>query len=163
MRRPDQQDPSRHHGTQQTTPWTAWLPVLVAMAIMATGCLSTFLVLQLDEFRPKVGDIVAFKPGTQDTDMWQMKIPATVVSATGSPTAACSLDPNVIAEHGGSLVVEGLQTQPSLRYRLHWAGAETARSDDCGASANIVVSRTDLQRLANAAGGFGVGNKGIVH
>jgi hypothetical protein len=25
-----------------------------------------------------------------------------------------------------------------------------------------VLSRTDLQRLANAAGGFGVGDKGIV-
>jgi hypothetical protein len=161
MRRPDQQDPTRH-GTQQTTPWTAWLPVLVAMAIMATGCLSTFLVLQLDEFRPKVGDIVAFKPGTQDTDMWEMNIPATLVSSTGSPIAACSLDPNVIAEQGGSLVVESLRSQPTVQYRLHWAGAETARSGDCGASANILVSRTNLQRLANAAGGFGVGSKGIV-
>ena len=44
---------------------------------MITGCLSTFLVLQLDEFRPKVGDIVAFKPGSEDTDMWQITIPAT--------------------------------------------------------------------------------------
>jgi len=33
---------------------------------------------------------------------------------------------------------------------------------NCGAAANILVSRTDLQRLANAAGGFGVGDKGIV-
>lgn len=162
MRRPDQQDPIRNtsdHGT----PWAAWLPVLVAMAIMATGCLSTFLVLQLDEFRPKVGDIVAFKPGSQDGDMWQMSIPATLVSDMGTPVAACSLDPNVIAEKGGSLVVEGLQDRPSLQYRLHWAGADTARSGgNCGPSANLLVSRTDLQRLANAAGGFGVGDKGFV-
>lgn len=161
MRRPDQQDPTRHD-TRHATPWAAWLPVLVAMAIMATGCLSTFLVLQLDEFRPKVGDIVAFKPGSQDTDMWEMIIPATLVSTMGSPVSECSLDPNVIAENGGSLVVEGLQDKPTLQYRLHWAGSETARSGDCGASANLLVSRTDLQRLANAAGGFGVGDKGIV-
>jgi hypothetical protein len=133
------------------------------MAIMITGCLSTFLVLQLDAFRPKVGDIVAFKPGSQDTDMWQIAVPATLVSATGSSLAECSLDPNVMAANGGSLVVEALQDRPSLQYRIHWAGSATARSaGDCGGSANLLVSRTDLQRLANAAGGFGVGEKGIV-
>jgi hypothetical protein len=95
--------------------------------------------------------------------MWQMTIPATLVSAMGSPVAACSLDPNVMADKGGSLVVEGLEDQPSLQYRVHWAGAETAHvGGNCGASANLLVSRTDLQRLANSAGGFGVGDKGIV-
>jgi hypothetical protein len=154
-------------GTGQTpegTPLAAWLPVLAAMAIMVTGCLSTFLVLQLDEFRPKVGDIVAFRPGSQDTDMWQMTIPANRVSATGSPVAQCSLDPNVMAEKGGSLVVEGRQDVPSLQYRVHWAGSETTAQtpSNCGETADLLVSRTDLQRLANAAGGFGVGDKGIV-
>jgi hypothetical protein len=141
----------------------AWLPVLAAMAIMVTGCLSTFLVLQLDEFRPKVGDIVVYKPASQDTDMWQMTIPATMVSATGSQLADCSLDPNVMADKGGSLVVEGLENDPSLQYRVHWAGSATAQTTgNCGASADLLVSRTDLQRLANAAGGFGVGDKGYV-
>ncbi len=159
---PDQHKPTRN-GSAERTPLSAWLPVLAAMAIMITGCLSTFLVLQLDEFRPRVGDIVAYKPGSQDTDMWQMTIPATLVSGLGSPSAECSLDPNVMAAEGGSLVVEGLQDQPSLRYRVHWAGSATAKTGDCGSSANLTVSRTDLQRLANAAGGFGVGDKGIVH
>jgi hypothetical protein len=162
MRQPDQHEPSRHD-TSEGTGLAAWLPVLAAMAIMITGCLSTFLVLQLDEFRPKVGDIVAFKPGSQDTDMWQMTIPATMVSATGAALAGCLLDPNVIAEAGGSLIVEGLQDQPSLQYRVHWAGSPTAQTaGNCGRSADLLVSRTDLQRLANAAGGFGVGDKGIV-
>jgi hypothetical protein len=166
MRRPDQHEPSRNsapQGTPHGTPLAAWLPVLAAMAIMVTGCLSTFLVLRLDEFRPKVGDIVAFRPGSQDTDMWQLTIPATPVAATGSPAAACSLDPNVMAEKGGSLVVEGRQDEPSLQYRVHWAGAETTRTAaNCGDSVDLLVSRTDLQRLANAAGGFGVGDKGVV-
>jgi len=140
-----------------------WLPVLAAMAIMITGCLSTFLVLQLDAFRPKIGDIVAFKPGSQDTDMWQMKIPARLISRTGQAQADCSLDPNMMAEKGGSLVVEGLQTAPILQYQVHWAGSATDHaSENCGESASLVISRTDLQRLANAAGGFGVGDKGIV-
>jgi hypothetical protein len=159
---PDQHKPDRNT-TPQGTSLAAWLPVLAAMAIMVTGCLSTFLVLQLDEFRPKVGDIVAFRPGSQDADMWQMTIPATILSAMGSPVSGCSLDPNVMAEKGGSLVVEGLQDDPSLQYTVHWAGSRTAgTTGNCGDSANLLVSRTDLQRLANAAGGFGIGDKGIV-
>jgi hypothetical protein len=162
MRQSDHQEPHRNspaHGT----PLSAWLPVLAAMAIMVTGCLSTFLVLQLDEFRPRVGDIVAFKPGSQDSDMWQVTIPAAMLSTTGASVAECALDPNVMATKGGSLVVEGLQNAPSLQYRVHWAGSATAGAGgNCGDAADLLVSRTDLQRLANAAGGFGVGNKGIV-
>lgn len=175
MSQPDRPDTNRNnppggapqrspHGTSEGTPLSAWLPVLAAMAIMVTGCLSTFLVLQLDEFRPKVGDIVAFRPGSQDTDMWQMTIPAVRVSALGVGGAQCALDPNVMAEKGGSLVVEGRREVPALQYRVHWAGSETTAqvASNCGDSADLLVSRTDLQRLANAAGGFGVGDKGIV-
>jgi hypothetical protein len=158
MRRPDQRDQGRN-----TTPLAAWLPVFAAMAIMVTGCVSTFLVLQLDQFRPKVGDIVVFKPGSQDSDMWQMTIPATLLSASGSRLAECTLDPNVMATTGGSLIVEGRQEDPDLQYQVHWAGERTsANGGDCGGSANFLVSRTDLQRLANAAGGFGVGEKGVI-
>jgi hypothetical protein len=140
----------------------AWLPVLAAMAIMLTGCLSTFLVLQLDEFRPKIGDIVVFKPGLQDPDMWQMTIPAQMVSSKGAPAGRCVLDPDVIAKKGGSLIVEGLQLKPSLEYMVHWAGSRSTHGrENCGTNTELTVSRTNLQRLANAAGGFGVGNKGI--
>jgi len=162
MRPFDPHEPSRNAAPERA-PAAAWLPVLAALAIMVTGCLSTFLVLQLDAFRPNIGDIVAFKPGSQDTDVWQMTIPATLVSAMGVPVEACSLDPNVMAEHGGSMIVEGRQDVPAVQYRVHWAGSATARTDgNCGSSANLLVSRTDLQRLANAAGGFGVAGKGIV-
>jgi hypothetical protein len=161
--RPSDQHPPRRRDTRRGTSLAAWLPVLAAIVIMITGCLSTFLVLRMDEFRPKVGDIVAFKPGSEDTDMWQITIPATAVSAIGSPLAECSLDPNVMEANGGSLVVEGVEDKPALQYRVHWAGSATAKiNGDCGQSANLVLSRTDLQRLANAAGGFGVGDKGIL-
>ncbi|OYV35562.1 MAG: hypothetical protein B7Z80_18030 [Rhodospirillales bacterium 20-64-7] len=161
MRPFDRHGSGRHNSTHQTS-LTAWLPVLAAMAIMVTGCLSTFLVLQLDEFRPKLGDIVAFKAGSQDTEMWQMTIPAKIVSAAGTPAGACTLDPNVMAEDGGSLVVESVQEAPSLAYTVHWSGTRTAgNNSSCGASAEMTISRTDLQRLANAAGGFGVGDKGV--
>jgi hypothetical protein len=158
MRRPDH----REDGTDGSS-FATWLPVLAAMGIMVTGCLSTFLVLQLDEFRPKIGDIVVFKPGSPDTDMWQMAIPATFVPDKNAPAPACTLDPRIMATDGGSLVVEGRQEEPTLSYRVHWAGIRTATDGgNCGSAADLTVSRTDLQRLANAAGGFGVGEKGIV-
>jgi hypothetical protein len=157
MRRPDPR-----HESRNTTSITAWLPVLAAMAVMVTGCLSTFLVLQLDEFRPKVGDVVVFRPGSEDSDMWQMTVPATVVNQAATAHRTCSLDPNVIATDGGSLVVEQRQETPVLGYQVHWAGQHTDKSTaDCGQQADLIVSRTDLQRLANAAGGFGIGDKGI--
>ncbi len=157
MRRPDPPQDSR-----TTTSITAWLPVLVAMAVMVTGCLCTFLVLQLDVFRPKVGDIIAFRPGSQDIDMWQMTVPAAVVEGMTPTARSCSMNPNVIATDGGSLVVEAQRETPFLGYQIHWSGSHTDRTADCGPQADLLVSPTDLQRLANAAGGFGVGNKGIV-
>jgi len=162
MGRLDQREPGRRP-SPQGAPFTAWLPVLAAMAIMVTGCLGTFLVLQLDEFRPKVGDMVVFKPGSEDTDTGQMTIPAMPVSAMGSPAGTCLLDPNVMAADGGSLVVESRRTEPSLQYVVHWAGPQTSKDNgNCGSDADLMVSRVDLQRLANAAGGFGIGEKGIV-
>ncbi|HEX4366944.1 MAG TPA: hypothetical protein VH023_08955 [Rhodopila sp.] len=166
MRRPNQNEPPRNsnpNGASERAPLAAWLPVLAALGIMITGCLSTFLVLQLDEFRPKVGDIVAFKPGSADSDMWQMTIPAHRVSTAGPARAACTLDPNVMADKGGSLIVEGREDAPSVLYQVHWAGSQTAQAaGNCGVSADLLVSRVDLQRLANAAGGFGVEDKGLV-
>lgn len=157
LRRPDE-----HGHKSSSSSLTAWLPVLAAVGIMATGCLSTLLVLQLEEFRPKVGDMVVFRAGSQDVDMWQMHIPATVVSTTGEALGACALDPSVISASGGSLVVEARHLTPTLLYRVHWAGQRTTGdAANCGNDAELTVTRTDLQRLANAAGGFGIGNKGI--
>ena len=94
--------------------------------------------------------------------MWQMNIAATLVSATGQATGECTLDPNAMAATGGSLVVESRRTEPSLQYIVHWVGLQpSAKTGGCGSDVDVMVSRTDLQRLANAAGGFGVGDKGI--
>jgi len=155
--------PNPHQDSRNQAPSTAWLPVLAAILVMVTGCLSAVFVLQLDEFRPKLGDIVAFRPGSQDADIWQMSIPATIVAHNGAAVGTCSLDPNVVATGGGSMVVEARQDTPSLQYQVHWSGVRTDKPGaDCGASADLLISRTDLQRLANTAGGFGIGDKGIL-
>jgi hypothetical protein len=162
MRRSEQHEPSRNgapHGTLRGTSLATWLMLMMATAIMMIFYLSIVLVLQLDAFRPKVGDIVVFRPLSQNSIISQMTVPA---SATRFHGAECSLDPNVIAEEGGSMIVEARQDEPSLLYRVHWGGSKTAlASSDCGGSADLLMSRADLQKLANAAGGFGVGDKRI--
>ena len=139
-----------------------WAPALVAIGVMITGFAGTLMVLQLDTFRPRVGDIVAFHPTAEDTDAWQLQVPATLVTGARRESA-CTLNPSVMAANGGSLMVEARQdTSPPL-YQLHWAGTKTENGpSDCGASADLRVTRTDLQKLANAAGGFGVGNQRLM-
>jgi hypothetical protein len=154
MKRPDQ--PQEERSAQAIN---AWVPLIAAAMVIVTGCVSTFLVLLLDEFRPKLGDMVVYRPGSQDTDLWQMALPAYPSSAETAPV--CVLDPNVMAAEGGSLVVEARLTDAN-RYMVHWAGrATSAGATDCGAAADVWISRQDLQRLANAAGGFGIRDKGI--
>ena len=68
----------------------------------------------------------------------------------------CKLQPVVMASAGGSLVVER-RTNNSRTYLVHWAGQQTSDpASDCGTTADLLVSRTDLQLLSNAVGGPGV-------
>jgi hypothetical protein len=79
-------------------------------------------------------------------------------SMHGAITRNCTLSPSAMAEGGGSLVVEARRMSSPPIYRVHWAGERTSTSGaDCGRAADLVLSRTDLQKLANTAGGFGVG------
>src|ERR1700723_3192788 len=112
MRQPEQQDSSRNGtppGTSRGTLLANWLLLLMATAIMMIFYLSIVLVLQLDEFRPRVGDIVVFRPASQKSMISRMTVPE---SATRFRGAECSLDPTVMAEEGGSIIVEGRQDEP---------------------------------------------------
>ena len=161
MRQPGQREPSRNGtpgGTPHGTLPVTCLALLVTAAILVIGCLRTFLTLQHESY-PKVGDIVVFQSRSQDAYMSQISIPATLVSEAGSHVARCSLEPNVMAEKGGSLIVERRQDEPSLLYLVHWAGSATAgTTGNCGRAADLLLSHRDLQRLANGGGGFGIGD-----
>jgi hypothetical protein len=125
--------------------------------------MSTLMALELDSLRPGVGDVVVFRPATQDSDAWQMDVPATNVVSKAVTNGTCTLNPNVMAVDGGSLIVESRQDSSPPQYRLHWAGEHTADgASDCGRSAELTLSRVDLQKLANAAGGFGIDNNGLL-
>ena len=127
-----------------------------ALATATTG-LSVFS--QLNELGPIVGNILVFKRSEVMADWWRVK--ATIderAFATwqgGGVVRTCDLSPSAMVAGGGSLVVEARRMSSPPLYRVHWAGKYTSRGlDNCGASADLVVSRSDLMRLADVAGGF---------
>jgi len=115
-----------------------------------------FTVNLVDALRPKVGDMIVFDAGGRHNDPARVDAPRW---ANGRAVGeVCAMDPAIIAANGGSLVIEARDPSGGeMEYRLHWAGAHSANGQgDCAGSADVAVSRVDLQRLANAAGGFGV-------
>jgi hypothetical protein len=149
------------HNEGQDTHWVAAAAAVLVAFVMLVGSFATFVLIDLDALRPKVGDMVVFRPNTQEQDIWQVEVPVYQPAARGHTT--CVLDPAVIARQGGSLVVEARdEARPAAEYRLHWAGAHSANgTGDCAGSADVTVSRIDLQKLANAAGGFGLNHMGV--
>ena len=161
-----QPDPNRPDPSSYTGP--AWAPALSALVLMvAIGAMSTWMVLRYDLARPGVGEMIVFVPSTPDADVWRLPVEASAISGHGSSRdgisgrglsrEGCVFDSTVMAMHGGSLIIEAREETSPPRFHLHWAGGRTAAGkDDCGESADIVLDRLNLQRLANAAGGFGV-------
>jgi hypothetical protein len=138
--------------------WPSWAPALAAaLLIVAIGGMTTWLALRFDALRPRVGDMIVFVPTQGDTDSWQLKVATTAVSGRDQTAGPCVFDPNEMSANGGSLIIEARAETSPPRFQLHWAGRHTAKgSGDCGTAADLTLDRYDLQRLANAAGGFGV-------
>ncbi len=130
-----------------------------ALLTVTTGLAA---MMELEQFGPAVGGIIVFRPDTAATERWSVY--ATVVEPTrpGVPDEVvgrrCVLSPNVMAIHGGSLVVEARRLSRPPVFRVHWSGGPTdGGPDDCGTTADLVLERTELMRLANVAGGFSSG------
>jgi hypothetical protein len=110
------------------------------------------------DFGPAVGDIVRFDPqGYLPVDIH------TQVTAARADTSGCVLDLEAIHRNGGSLIVE--QRYPgsgSARYQVHWAGPRSSEgASDCGHDADLMLDDTNLELLAMAAGGWGIGHKHV--
>jgi hypothetical protein len=136
----------------------------VILALTAGGLLTLTTglaaMLELEQFGPSVGGIIAFRADSAPTERWSVYV--TVASRPGLPGSAdgnsCILTPSVMMAAGGSLVVEARRLSRPPVYRVHWAGGHTAAGPgDCGTVADLVVQRTELMRLANVAGGFNSG------
>jgi hypothetical protein len=129
-----------------------WLRSVVLGCLIAAILASSVAVVSAArtlDLAPSVGDILVFKKGARMPEDWAF-------TANNNNAMACTLDPGVMAQAGGSLVVEE-RLDDSRAYRVHWAGGATSSGvANCGSGADLVVERADLQLLANAVGGPGV-------
>ena len=150
--------PPEHDPREPSLTWPTWGPALAAaLLIVAIGGMTTYLALKFDALRPRVGDMIVFVPSPGDADSWQLQVATAAVTGRDHTAGPCVFDPNEMSVDGGSLVIEAREEASPPLFQLHWAGKHTAKgTGDCGASADLRLDRYDLQRLANAAGGFGV-------
>ncbi len=126
--------------------------ILGATAAMAAAGAAT-LVADAAHGSVGVGDIIAFTPLQDGTADLEARIVVHRPDQFG-----CVLDLNTIRQTGGSLVVEARMSGEAHSYRAHWAGERTTSdSGDCGSNADLIVDHNDLDSLALAAGGYGVG------
>jgi hypothetical protein len=149
----DEFDRSPDHAGEALGPFTL-LTYMLAFALCLMTCLLSLSEMQ--EAGPDVGEIVTFNP-LDGPKRWEMPgIPARL--ATPSKLhQSCVLTPSVIAEGGGSFVIEAKQLDRPPVYLVHWSGLRTdLGAEDCRGSADLVLSLVQLRALANIAGGFGV-------
>jgi hypothetical protein len=156
--------PKRRHRDGETMADTAdsLLTACTVVLLLASlgGLTALFASLHIGL---RVGDILVFKP---DAGMVE-GLPVTATRSTTLPQQSvlaqtCTLDPAVMTHDGGSIVVETKSLTTPV-YGVHWAGVHTSTgAADCGNSADLTMSRMDLQSLVNTIGGFTLNSKGNV-
>jgi hypothetical protein len=149
----DEFDHSFGHPGEHLGPFTI-LTYLIAFALCLITCLLSFS--EMSQAGPDVGEIVTFNPQDGPKRWDQPGIHAQLASAAAL-RQGCELMPSVIADAGGSFVIEAkLLSRPPV-FLVHWSGGRTATgAQNCGQSADLTLPLIQLRALANIAGGFGV-------
>jgi hypothetical protein len=143
--------PRRHRVDDDT--WTMVLMLISGVLLALTTGLCAFSALE--QLGPTVGNIIVFRSSASGTDWWQIKATTAGVWPKDAAARSCSLSPSIMGADGGSLIVEERQLSSPPVYRVHWAGKHTSNGvTDCGAAADLELSRSELMRLADVAGGF---------
>jgi len=142
-------------------------PFITAVLVLVVGALFSmtaglWVMQELEQFGPAVGGIIRFRPDTSPSERWSVTATRVEPAHLGVPATTggdrCTLSPGAMAVHGGSLVIEARQLSRPPVYRVHWSGDHTdGGTEDCGTTADLVLQRTELMRLANVAGGFSSG------
>jgi hypothetical protein len=121
---------------------------------------AALLIAELGHAAPdavSVGDIIAFEPDPGPMPTGAV-MPSGHIAVHRPNQFGCILDLDTLRHFGGSLVAEARLASEGKSYRMHWAGERTApNSADCGPNADLIVERSDVSRLAAAAGGYIVG------
>jgi hypothetical protein len=137
--------------------------LLGVTALALAGTIGTIGLLQkVSELGPKVGDIVSFDP--RESFSRDMKAEVTAIPVGARPGIACTLDVRTMHASGGSIIIEAREPQNQAGFRVHWAGGSSStEGNDCGQSADLLLSREDLEVLAIAAGGFGAASRNLTN
>jgi hypothetical protein len=134
------------------------LVLILAATLLAVVSGMAGIVHQAAGLGPRVGDLVAFDPAHHAPFDSTVRLTASRLRQT-----SCVLDVATMQKSGGSLVLERRGSEPDRLYRVHWSGLRTSDdADDCGGQADLVLSRTDIDLLATAAGGFGVDHTSVL-
>jgi hypothetical protein len=134
------------------------LVLIVAATFLAAVTGMVGIVHLAGDFGPRVGDLVSFDRTNHAPFTSNARF-----TASRPKRAICMLDVATMQKFGGSLMVERRGSGPDRRYRAHWSGLRTSENaDDCGKQADLVLSGTDIDALATAAGGFGVGHTTVL-
>ena len=127
------------------------LTYLLAFTLCLITCLLS--LSEMSQIGPDVGAIVTFDP-REGPKHWDQ---AGIAAYSIAPHRDCVLMPSVMSVTGGSFVVEAKQTSLPPVFLVHWSGPRTAIGDgNCGKSADLTLTLTQLRALANVAGGLGV-------
>jgi hypothetical protein len=130
----------------------------IASVVLVAILLIVSLSRIANEFGPRVGTIMAFEPTQAASNDTQVRIVA--LRASQSSPAPCVLDAHMMLASGGSLLIDAVPFDARRRVRVHWIGARTSDSaNDCGAVADLLLTRDDIAALAVAAGGSGLADK----
>ena len=132
--------------------------LLTAAMLLAVVSGMAGIIHQAAELGPRVGDLVAFDPEHHAAFDSAARLTANRLQQT-----ACVLDVATMQKSGGSLVLERRGSAPDRLYQAHWSGLRTSQdAEDCGGQADLVLSRSDIDILATAAGGFGVEHTSVL-
>ena len=133
----------------QASPSLGTVLTFIAMTLVCIGVAIGMCMRLAQSLEPEVGDIAEFIPSQSVGDM----PPVTVTAHEAG--RSCVLSSDVMAKSRGSLLIV-LRGPAAAGYMVHWAGAHTsAGATDCGASADLLVSKPDLLSLSGTASGFG--------
>lgn len=104
-------------------------------------------VAQWRDASPGVGDIIAF-----NRDATPVAAPADPILVFSANQKPCILDTATIHRFGGSFLISAKPDGVAGDFVTHWAGTHTARgAGDCGAGADLVLNRKQIDLLAAAA------------
>ena len=130
----------------------------IGLVVLVVIVLVVSLLRLANELGPQIGAIIAFEPVQSELNDTQVRIVALRIGE--SSPSPCVLDVHVMLASGGSLLVDAIPFDSDRRVRVHWIGTRTSDGvNDCGAAADLLLTREDIAALTVAASGSRPTNK----